>query len=136
MMDMRTPGGTTETAGTSAAVRGRRRFPWTTVTAVTLLLAVAGAVTAWELRGPAIRVARVTRGAVAEIVYATGAVEPETWARTTPLVRGRIVERCHCEGKQVKAGDVLARLDDKEALATLNDLRAQEEFQHREFDRQ
>jgi RND family efflux transporter MFP subunit len=39
-------------------------------------------------------------------------------------------------GKFVKAGDILARLDDKEALATLNDLRALEEFQNREFDRQ
>jgi RND family efflux transporter MFP subunit len=52
------------------------------------------------------------------------------------MVRGRIVERCRCEGKAVKAGDILARLDDKEAQATLNDLRALEEFQRREFDRQ
>jgi RND family efflux transporter MFP subunit len=36
----------------------------------------------------------------------------------------------------VKAGDVLARLDDKEAQATLNDLHALEVFQRREFDRQ
>jgi len=74
--------------------------------------------------------------AAAEIVYATGAVEPETWSRSTPLVRGRIIERCRCEGKIVRKGDLLARLDDKEALATLNDLRALEEFQKREFDRQ
>ena len=38
--------------------------------------------------------------------------------------------------KPSRRGDLLARLDDKEALATLNDLRALEEFQHREFDRQ
>ena len=87
-------------------------------------------------RGPIGFRGAVTRGSAAEIVYATGAVEPETWSRSTPLVRGRIVERCRCEGKIVKAGDVLARLDDKEALATLNDLRALEEFQRREFDRQ
>ena len=36
----------------------------------------------------------------------------------------------------MKKGDLLARLDDKEAQATLNDLRALEEFQRREFDRQ
>lgn len=90
----------------------------------------------WLWRGPAITAAKVARGDAAEIVYATGAVEPETWSRSTPLVRGRIVERCRCEGKSVKAGDVLARLDDKEALATLNDLRALEVFQRREFDRQ
>ena len=100
-------------------------------------MAAALAATAWWLsRGPVITVARITRGAAAEIVYATGSVEPETWSRSTPLVRGRIIERCRCEGKSVRKGDVLARLDDKEALATLNDLRALEEFQRREFDRQ
>jgi membrane fusion protein, multidrug efflux system len=103
--------------------------------AATILVLLAG-MTWWLWRGPPIAVARVTRGAAAEIVYATGSVEPETWSRSTPLVRGRIVERCRCEGKIVKKGDLLARLDDKEALATLNDLRALEEFQHREFDRQ
>jgi RND family efflux transporter MFP subunit len=90
----------------------------------------------WTLRGTAVTVVRVIRGQAAEIVYATGAVEPETWSRSTPLVRGRIVARCRCEGKAVTAGEVLARLDDKEAQATLRDLRAQEEFQQREFERQ
>ncbi len=113
----------------------RRRLSWKLAVAV-LIVAGAIAVAWWMLRGPAITVARVTRGAAAEIVYATGSVEPETWSRSTPLVRGRIIERCRCEGKAVKRGDVLARLDDKEALATLNDLHALAEFQQREFDRQ
>ena len=103
----------------------------------TIIAAVVLAVTGWWLlRGPTITVAQVVRGTAAEVVYATGSVEPETWSRSTPLVRGRIIERCHCEGKTVKTGDVLARLDDREAQATLNDLRALEQFQHREFDRQ
>ena len=76
----------------------------------------------WLSRGPAITVVQVSGGAAAEIVYATGSVEPETWSRSTPLVRGRIVERCRCEGKAVKAGAILARLDDKEAL--IDDLQA------------
>ena len=125
---------TTEAAEEQAA-NDRRPFPWKLAFAAVLVLALA-ATAWWWLRGPAITVVRVTRGAAAEIVYATGAVEPETWSRSTPLVRGRIIERCRCEGKTVKAGDILARLDDKEALATLNDLRALEEFQNREFDRQ
>ncbi|QWG11124.1 efflux RND transporter periplasmic adaptor subunit [Bradyrhizobium sediminis] len=134
-MDMRVaPTETTETA-TGPAANDRRPFPWKLLMAV-LLAASLAAIAWWMSRGPAITVVRVTRGAAAEIVYATGAVEPETWSRSTPLVRGRIIERCRCEGKSVKKGDVLARLDDKEALATLNDLRALEEFQRREFDRQ
>lgn len=134
-MNMRVaPTETTETATRSAA-GDRRSYAWKVLAAA--LLAVALAATVWWLsRGPIITVARVTRGAAAEIVYATGSVEPETWSRSTPLVRGRIIERCRCEGKSVRKGDVLARLDDKEALATLNDLRALEEFQRREFDRQ
>ena len=102
------------------------------------LLAVAAAATAawWYTRGPAITLAKVTRGAAAEIVYATGSVEPETWSRLTPLVRGRLVERCRCEGKEVKAGERLARLDDREGQATLNDLRALESFSLQEADRQ
>ena len=112
-----------------------RRFPWKLGGVVALGLGIA-ATTWWLWRGPTVTAVRVTRGSAAEIVYATGAVEPETWSRSTPLVRGRIVERCRCEGSTVRKGDVLARLDDKEAVATLNDLRALEDFQRREFDRQ
>ena len=83
----------------------RRRLPWKPLMAAALVLALAAAAF-WLLRGPLITVAPLTRGAAAEIVYATGAVEPETWSRSTPLVRGRIIERCRCEGKAVKAGDV------------------------------
>jgi len=135
-MDMRVA--PAEPADTSAepAATARHPIPWKlTLSVATLGLAVAG-VGWWLLRPPATSVAPITRGAAAEIVYATGAVEPETWSRSTPLVRGRIVQRCRCEGKAVKAGDILARLDDREAQATLNDLRASEDFLHREFDRQ
>jgi RND family efflux transporter MFP subunit len=134
-MDMRAaPTDLPEAAGKQTAVARRP-------TAAKLLIAFAavaalGAGVWWLSRGPAITVVPITRGAAAEIVYATGSVEPETWSRSTPLVRGRIIERCRCEGRIVKKGDLLARLDDKEASATLNDLRALEEFQHREFDRQ
>jgi membrane fusion protein (multidrug efflux system) len=113
----------------------RRLSPSKLLIPAAAIIALAG-VAWWVSRGPAITAVRVSRGAAAEIVYATGSVEPETWSRSTPLVRGRIIERCRCEGRIVKTGDVLARLDDKEALATLNDLRALQEFQQREFDRQ
>lgn len=123
------------TEADTARAAGARSYPWKLGIVIAIVLGV-GATAWWWWRGPIITVVPVTRGAAAEIVYATGSVEPETWSRSTPLVRGRIVERCRCEGRTVKQGDLLARLDDKEALATLNDLRALEEFQHREFDRQ
>ena len=134
-MDMRVaPAGIGDIAPRPAPQPLRRRS-WALLLVATLLLALAAG-TWWFWHGRAIPVAEARRGEAAEIVYATGAVEPETWSRTTPLVRGRIVERCRCEGRQVKQGDLLARLDDKEAQATLNDLRALEAFQAREYDRQ
>jgi RND family efflux transporter MFP subunit len=71
-------------------------------------------------------------GTAAEIVYATGAVEPVRWSKVTSLVRNRIVEICDCEGKQVAKGDVLARLEDRELRAQLGELKAREEFAKRE----
>jgi membrane fusion protein (multidrug efflux system) len=133
-MNMMVPPIETKEADSEPAPPHPRR--WKQLVAISLALSIAAAAGLWLYRGPAISVAAVTRGTAAEIVYATGSVEPETWSRSTPLVRGRIIERCRCEGRIVKAGDLLARLDDKEALATLNDLRALEEFQRLEFDRQ
>lgn len=128
---LKKPADTAAVAG-SPKPRRTRRWLWTVVAAAI----VAGL--AWWINGRGLSVTTATakRGTAAEIVYATGAVEPETWTRVTPLVRGRIIERCRCEGREVKRGDMLARLDDREALATLNDLRALEDFEHKEFERQ
>ncbi len=75
------------------------------------------------------------RGTAVEIVYATGAVEPVRWAKVASLIRARIVELCDCEGKTVEKGDVLARLDDRELRAQLDELRAREDFLKREMSR-
>ncbi|MCZ0964495.1 efflux RND transporter periplasmic adaptor subunit [Paracoccus benzoatiresistens] len=96
--------------------------------AVLFGLAAAGAVAAVMLRPPVVAVAAVERGQAAEIVYATGVVEPRSWAKVAPSVRERIVWMCDCEGWQVKPLDELARLDDRQARATLEELRAQQDF--------
>jgi len=75
------------------------------------------------------------RGTAAQIVYATGGVEPVRWAKVASLVRDRIMEVCDCEGKNVAKGDVLVRLDDREVQAQLRELRAREEFAKREMTR-
>lgn len=115
-------------------LQGRLNLRW--LIALLVLAAAIGGGMWWYLTGTAVTAVTVSRGDAAEIVYATGSVEPETWSRTTPLVRGRIIERCRCEGRRVRAGDVLARLDDREAQATLNDLKALEDFEWKEFERQ
>jgi RND family efflux transporter MFP subunit len=75
-------------------------------------------------RGREVVTVTARRGSAAEVVYATGNVEPVTWAKVTALSRKRIVEICKCEGQEVKKGDVLARLDDVEERAVLTELEA------------
>jgi RND family efflux transporter MFP subunit len=112
---------------------GRRKIlPWA-------LVGVAAAAGAWwwlVALVPTVTAIAAARGTAVEIVYATGAVEPVRWARVASIIRDRIVEICDCEGKVVAKGDVLARLDDREVRAQLQELRAREEFAKRELDRQ
>lgn len=85
----------------------------------------AAALVAWWVWQPVtVSIAAPYRGDAAEIVYASGVVEPRIWAKVTPLVRERIVEQCNCEGSKVSKGDVLARLDATEAQAALAELEA------------
>ena len=105
--------------------------------AVVLLLIAAGAA-AWWLRvgrGPEVSVVAPTRGKVAQIVYATGAVEPLRWAKVVPYTRKRIVDLSRSEGRPVKKGEVLARLDDGEEKALLAELQATRERRKADFDR-
>jgi RND family efflux transporter MFP subunit len=102
---------------------------------VAIVLALGAGTWWWLTRGPTVTVVAPARGTAAEIVYATGAVEPVRWAKVTGLIRQRLVDICDCEGKSVKRGDVLAKLDDKELRAQLHELRAREDFAEREMGR-
>ena len=89
-----------------------------------VILAAAGLAGWYIWRPVGVSVATPWRGDAAEIVYASGVVEPRIWAKVTPLVRERIVEQCNCEGSHVAKGDTLARLDATEAQAALAELEA------------
>lgn len=78
----------------------------------------------WFSRGQDVPTAVAVKGAAAEVVYATGIVEPTYWAKVAALQRKRIVDICQCEGRTVAKGDVLARLDDVEEKAVLAELEA------------
>ena len=103
----------------------RRRLVAGLVVALAAAAAVAGYV---YVSRPKVGVATPTRGPAVEAIYATGTVEPVVWAKVTPMVRGRIVELCKCEGADVARGDFLARLDDAEERARLAELNARAEF--------
>lgn len=102
-----------------------------------VVAALAGAGAAWRYFGAAPQVAtvEVKRGSVAEVVYATGVVEPVRWAKVIAYQRKRIVDICDCEGQKVKAGDVLARLDDTEEKANLAELQARRALLKNDVDR-
>jgi len=99
------------------------------------ILAAAG-LAGWYIWRPlSVSVAAPWRGDAAEIVYASGVVEPRIWAKVTPLVRERIVEQCNCEGSHVAKGDTLARLDATEAQAALAELEARLGLSREDFRR-
>lgn len=81
----------------------------------------------WALGStPQVRLVSPVIGNAAQVVYATGVVEPEQWSKVSSLSRKRIVELCHCEGKAVKKGEILGRLDDVEERALLSELTARQ----------
>lgn len=98
------------------------------VAVVLVLLAALTAAGYFHLTVPRVVVASPTRGPAVEAIYATGVVEPVIWAKVTPMVRGRIVDLCKCEGQPIGAGDFLARLDDTEQRARLREQEARAEF--------
>jgi membrane fusion protein, multidrug efflux system len=109
-----------------------RRFA--TFALLALLLAGAGRVLWWQ-RLPVVAETEVAAGDVAEVVYATGVVEPVFWAKVVPKLRDRVVSHCQCEGHPVRKGDILVSLDDDEALAQLRELEGRLGYAARHLDR-
>lgn len=84
---------------------------------------------------PEVAVAKITRGPAVEAVYATAVVEPVNWSGVAPLHTGRVTEVAVREGDAVKAGDLLARMDDSDLQAQLAEAQSLESFQKTELDR-
>lgn len=107
------------------------------VLVVVVVTIVAGAGAAYWLGAsvPQVMAAKPVRGPAVQAVYATGNVEAAYWAKVTPFAKGRIEEICACEGKKVERGEILARLDDREMRAQLNELKARETFLAEELKR-
>lgn len=94
-----------------------------------VLLALAGGAYWWFYLSPRpVNLLAVKRGTAAEVVYATGVVEPVTWAKITPLARKRLIKICGCEGQKVKAGDALAQQDSSLEQAALDELLARRQM--------
>lgn len=101
------------------------------VFAAVAVLAILGAF----LQGHTRAAVTVTRGKAVEAVYATAVVEPVRWAAIAPIMTGRVMEINMEEGDRVKAGDILARLDDSDLRAQLEENRAVESYHAAEVQR-
>lgn len=112
--------------------RQSRRLPL-----VLAFVAIAAAVTVAVLANGAMTLALVSpqRGTAIQAVYATGTVEPVTWARIGPVTTGRIAEILADEGDAVASGQKLAQLDDREAGAKVTELQARAAYWREELDR-
>jgi RND family efflux transporter MFP subunit len=105
--------------------------------AITLVALAAGAAAYFLGRAhTAVTVAPVARGAAVHAVYATGTVEPVTWAKVAPVTTGRIAAILLRDGAPVRTGTPLARLDDREARARLAELEARLRYWQDEVKRQ
>lgn len=100
-----------------------------------LALLAAGAGALYLKWSVAVTVVPAKRGPAVQAVYATGEVEPVLWSKVAPTTTGRLVDIGARDGDEVKAGEVLARLDDREARARLEELEAVEAFRRDELER-
>jgi len=90
----------------------------------------------WQaVKLPTVAAAHPTRGPAVEAVYATGTVEPTVMTPIAPRIGARIARIEAYEGYDVKKGQVLARLENKDVQGNLDQLIAQEKFARADYDR-
>ncbi|SDT91373.1 RND family efflux transporter, MFP subunit [Stappia sp. ES.058] len=111
-----------------------KRFAFTLVL-IGLVAAGAGAFWWWSSRPVTVAFVSPQTGRAADVVYATGVVEPVRWAKVTSVLRERIVEMCACEGETVTQGTILGRLDASDARATGAELEARVRLSKQNLDR-
>jgi len=100
-----------------------------------VLLVVLGVVGKALFYVPTVVVTHLTRGQAITAVYASGSVEPTVSLKIAPKLMGRLVELVVDERAVVKAGQVLARLDDQELQANLAQMQARLDLAEREATR-
>jgi RND family efflux transporter MFP subunit len=111
------------------------RRTWPIATSVVLLLACALALYWWRAGPLTVAVVVPTRGAAVDAIYATGTVEPTVMLPIAPRVAGRIVSLATDEGRTVRKGEAMARLESDDLNSTVAELTARARYAHAEFER-
>jgi len=103
--------------------RLRRRLSW----ALLLVALVAGAVAGWRYltRPPIFEATQARTGPAAEVVYATGFVEPRRPVEVSSRVTAPVISVLVDEGDRVARGQALAVLDAADQRQTIGQLAAQ-----------
>lgn len=83
----------------------------------------------------AVDVIKPVRGPAVQAVYATGTVEASVMMPIAPRTTAHLVELNVDEGASVKAGQLLARLEDTDVMNTLAQLQAQAQLAQSNYDR-
>ncbi len=103
---------------------------------LTLVVAGLAGWLAWSRwKPPEVTLVAPTRGPAIDAVYATGLVEPSLEVRVAPRTGGRLAEIKVDEGDAVKAGQLLARLEDDEVRASVAELEAREAYARAQYER-
>ncbi len=87
------------------------------------------------LNSAAIMVAHPMRGPAIQAVYATGTVEATVMMPISSRIAGRLSELNTDEGSNVQKGQVLAQLEDEDLQNSIRQLKAQEDFAKKAYDR-
>jgi membrane fusion protein, multidrug efflux system len=95
---------------------------------IVVVIAVAGGAAWYLMRPTPVETVTPRRGEAAEIVYASGVVEPRRWAKITPILRE------HCALLHMLAL-AFAGLDDTEAQAQLAELQVRHKLAEEEYQR-
>jgi len=104
--------------------------------ASTALVLGAAAAALWYATAPRrVTVVYPARGPAVQAVYATGTVESSVMLPIAPRIGARLVEIDSDEGSAVHKGDLLGRLEDADLKHALAQLRAQETFARRDYER-
>lgn len=113
-------GSRTAGAATAASVFARRPGAW--IAAAALLAAALLGI--FQVRGPRVQVAVVTRSDIQQHLIASGRVRVVTRVQLRAQVAGRVTQVAVREGHRVRPGELLAQIDDQEARSAVAEARA------------
>lgn len=105
------------------------------VGSMAIIMATGAAAAAYLLMPPTVEIITPQRGKAVEAIYATGTVEPTVMIPLAPKTTSRLTEIFADEGAHVQKGDVLAKFEDDDLGAVIDQITAQVDLAKKELER-